>query len=94
MFTNNLKKEKKNIFEKENANFKKELQSLRRLKKQNNNSIFYNSEFIHSLEPRPQRHNFSLIKSIKSFLSLPLPIINNLALRLFTNFARDFNSVI
>ena len=41
MFTNNLKKEKTKSFEKENDNFKKELQSLRRLKQQNNNAIFY-----------------------------------------------------
>lgn len=65
MFTNNIRKEKKNkSFEKETDNLKKELHSLKRLKKQNNNAIFYNSEFINSLQPKQTSHKFLLIKSI------------------------------
>ena len=64
MFTNNIRKEKNKSFEKETDNLKKELQSLRRLKRQNNNAIFYNAEFINSLKPIQTPRNFSLIKSI------------------------------
>ena len=64
MFTNNIRKEKNKSFERETDNLKKELQSLRRLKRQNNNAIFYNAEFINSLKPIQTPRNFSLIKSI------------------------------
>tara|TARA_B100001287_G_scaffold275576_1_gene283589 strand:- start:42085 stop:44364 length:2280 start_codon:yes stop_codon:yes gene_type:complete len=62
MFTNNLQKKNDMELEIKNKNLSKELEQLKIIRNHNNDSIFYNKNFINSIKERPKK-NFSMISS-------------------------------